>query len=376
MLLRYGASTEGKIEKKAHIYMRGEHGIEPGLVDADAMWVLRRLRREGFHAYVVGGAVRDLIIGRLPNDFDVATDAIPQQIRRLFHSARIVGRRFRIVHVDVGRGKFIEVTTFRSNKVSGANNLFGTMEEDARRRDFTINALYYYPPDGQVFDYVGGFTDIRKRRLKTLIPTEISFAEDPVRMIRAVKYASFTGFPIPLGMAGLIKRLGESILTCSRERVTEEVYKILTSGDAAGVFELSFRMKLFQIMFPTLADYLRDTRKKLGDSPLFGRVKTLDAEKREGRELAREKMFEFLFQDLVRERKDLFRDPEPALQIQHFLRAAAQPLFPSKRDLTVASHSMLREHGFAVGRPDRNAQVQDGASGHAARRSARRRRRR
>lgn len=357
--------------------MRGEHGIEPGLVDADAMWVLRRLRREGFHAYVVGGAVRDLIIGRPPNDFDVATDALPHQIRRLFHSARIVGKRFRIVHVDVGRGKFIEVTTFRSNKVSGANNLFGTMEEDARRRDFTINALYYYPPDGQVFDYVGGFTDIRKRRLKTLIPTEISFVEDPVRMIRAVKYASFTGFPIPLGMAGLIRRLGESILTCSRERVTEEVYKILTSGAAAGVFELFFRMKLFEIIFPALTDHLRDKRKKLTDSPLFGRVKTIDAEKHEGRELPREKMFEFLFQDLVRERQELFRDPEPALQIQHFLREASHPLFPSKRDLAVASHSMLREHGFTGGRPDRKAQAQagDGASGHNARRSARRRRR-
>jgi poly(A) polymerase len=378
LLLRYGASTEGKIEKKAHIYTRGEHGIEPGLVDADAMWVLRRLRKAGFHAYVVGGAVRDLMIGRKPNDFDVATDALPQQIRRLFHSARIVGRRFKIVHVDVGHGKFIEVTTFRSNKVSGSNNLFGTMEEDARRRDFTINALYYYPPDGQVFDYVGGFTDIRKRRLKTLIPAETSFAEDPVRMIRAVKYASFTGFPVPMGMGGLIKRLGESILTCSRERVTEEVYKILVSGNAAGVLELSSRFKLFEVIFPAIAEDLKVTRRRLADSPLYDRVKALDADALEGRELPRERMFEFLFRDLVRGRAKLFHDPDPAMQIQYFIREAAYPLFPSKRDLAVASHALLRENRSAGGGSERKSEAHAGERPplHTAHRTRRRRRRR
>jgi len=232
LLFRYGATENGTIEKKAHIYIQAEHGIDPHLVDPDAMWVVRGLRKEGFHVYIVGGAVRDLIVGRVPNDFDVATDAHPQQIRRVFRSARIIGRRFRLVHVYCGREKFIEVSTFRSRSAVGTadnadsreqNNQFGTIEEDAERRDFTINALYYCPIDRQVIDYVGGFQDIQRRRLRTLVSAETSFAEDPVRMIRAVKYASLLGFPVPLSMAGLIKRMRESLLTCSRERVTEEV---------------------------------------------------------------------------------------------------------------------------------------------------------
>ena len=206
MLFRYGATDNGTIVKKAHIYTQEEHGIDAHLVDTDAMWVLRGLRKEGFSAYIVGGAVRDMIVGRAPNDFDIATDAHPQQIRRIFRSARIIGRRFRIVHVYCGREKYIEVTTFRSRSAVGTsehtahpdqNNFFGTMEEDAERRDFTINALYYNPIDRLVIDYVGGVPDIRGRRLKTLGDAEASFAEDPVRMIRAVKYASLVGFPVP-----------------------------------------------------------------------------------------------------------------------------------------------------------------------------------
>ena len=203
MLFRYGATENGTIEKKAHIYTQEEHAIDPSLLDADAAWVVRRLRKEGYHAYVVGGAVRDLMVGRSPNDFDVATDAHPQQIRRHFRSARIIGRRFRLVHVYCSKEKYIEVTTFRSQRggttvdapFEERNNLFGTMEEDAERRDFTVNALYYCPIDRQVIDYVGGVPDIRNRRLRTLVSAEDSFAEDPVRMIRAVKYASLLGFP-------------------------------------------------------------------------------------------------------------------------------------------------------------------------------------
>jgi poly(A) polymerase len=262
LLFRYGAADNGTIVKKAHIYTQEEHGIDPRQVDADAMWVLRGLRKEGFSAYVVGGAVRDMIVGRTPNDFDIATDAHPQQIRRVFRSARIIGRRFRIVHVYCGREKYIEVTTFRSRGAIGTsehsahpeqNNFFGTMEEDAERRDFTINALYYNPIDKQVIDYVGGVPDIRQRKLKTLGVAEDSFAEDPVRMIRAVKYASLVEFPVPAAMAGLIRKMRESLLACSRERVTEEVYKILTSSAAAGIMDLAHKLRLFEVIFPALA---------------------------------------------------------------------------------------------------------------------------
>ncbi len=352
MLFRYGTAPDGTLQKKAHIYTQEEHGIDPGRVDADAVWVVKRLRREGFHAYIVGGAVRDLLVGRTPNDFDVATDAHPQKIRRIFRSARIIGRRFRIVHVYCGRDKIIEVTTFRSRASVDAGSrdvgpdasiLFGTMEEDAERRDFTINALYYCPIDLQVIDYVGGYADLRQRRLRTLLPAEASFTEDPVRMIRAVKYACFMGFPVPLSMSGLIRRYHEAILTCSRERVTEEVYKILTSAASTAIFDLGFKLRLFETIFPALAQGFREARMRFADSPLAARLRKLDEEAAAGTFLERTAMFGLVFRDLLLSRKDFLDDEDPSFLLQQYLRTASEPLFPSKKDLAEAAQSVLHE---------------------------------
>lgn len=321
------------------------------MVDPDALWVIRRLRGARFHAYIVGGAVRDLLAGRSPKDFDIATDAHPLQIRRLFRSARVIGRRFRLVHVYCSREKYIEVSTFRSRVEpatgmeplqASLNNSFGTMEEDAQRRDFTINALYYCPIDHQLIDYVGAYPDLRHRRLKTLGRAEVSFAEDPVRMIRAVKYASLLDFPFPPSLAGLVRRMRESILGCSRERVTEEVYKILASGGAAEIFELAHRLRLFEIIFPAHAQRLRDSGGRLADSSLGVRLKDLDRDCAAGTPLPRGDMFGFLFSDLALERKDLFDAPDADLQVQRFIRDASAPLFPSKKDLSAAAESVLK----------------------------------
>ncbi len=319
-------------------------------MDADALWVIKRLRSSHFHAYIVGGAVRDLLVGRTPKDFDIATDAHPLQIKRLFRSARVIGRRFRLVHVYCAREKYIEVSTFRS-RVTGAttshaahaeaNNYFGTIEEDAQRRDFTINALYYCPIDHHLIDYVGAFPDLRQRRLRTLMRAEDSFAEDPVRMIRAVKYASLLGFPFPFSLAGLVRRMRESILGCSRERVTEEIFKILTSGSAADIFELAHRLRLFEVIFPAHSKYLKESRTRLDESPLGIRLKELDERTAAGHVLDRSQMFGFLFSDLVRQRKDIFEDPDPDFVVQQFIRTASDPLFPSKKDLAVAAQSIL-----------------------------------
>jgi poly(A) polymerase len=352
LLFRYGASVNGSIEKKAHIYTAAEHGIDPRSVDPDALWVVRRLRGARFHAYIVGGAVRDMLVGRTPKDFDIATDAHPLQIKRLFRSARVIGRRFRLVHVYCSREKYIEVSTFRSRVAPGteietphpdANNAFGTMEEDARRRDFTINALYYCPVDQQLFDYVDAYPDLKHRRLKTLDRAEASFEEDPVRMIRAVKYASLLDFPFPAPLAGLVRRMRESVLSCSRERVTEEVYKILTSGASAAILELSDRLRLFEVMFPSHAASVRDARQHLADSPFGLRLKELDARQAEGSALPRQDMFEFLFHDLALARKDILDSPEPDFGLQQFIRGASAPLFPSKKDLAVAAEKILKE---------------------------------
>jgi poly(A) polymerase len=375
LLLRYGTSRDGTLQKKAHIYTRDEHGIDPQLVDAEALWVIRQLRRAGFHAYLVGGAVRDLLLGRVPNDFDVATDAHPQKIKRVFRSARIIGRRFRIVHVYSTREKFIEVTTFRARTSAEHENTFGTMEEDAVRRDFTFNALYYCPIDQQLIDYVEGYPDTRKRLMRTLIPTEGSFIEDPVRMIRAVKYAVLTGFQIPAPMGALIRRHGQSLLACSRERVTEEVYKILASGAAADILDLAHRLRLFDVLFPSLAAAIRASRKRFAETTFAERLRALDGGTRDGRPLARDSMFGFLFRDLVLEREDLLMEPDPGLLVQRYLREASEPLFPSKKDLAVAVESLLREAGW---QPSPPAAVEQRAAGggHRPGRRGRRRRRR
>jgi poly(A) polymerase len=367
LLLRYGTASDGTLQKKAHIYTREEHGIDPGLVDADALWVIRQLRRDGWLAYVVGGAVRDLLLGRVPNDFDVATDAHPQKIKRIFRSARIVGRRFRIVHVYSSREKFIEVTTFRSRTSAAHENSFGTMEEDAARRDFTFNALYYSPLEQQLIDYVEGYTDIRRRLIRTLIPAEESFTEDPVRMIRAVKYAALTGFEIPGAMANLVKRRAFSVRECSRERLTEEVYKILSSGACAEILDLAWRLRLFEALFPALAAGMGD-RKRFAETSLAGRLRALDGSTRDGKPLARESMFGFLYRDLVLEREDLLMDPDPDLLVQRFIREASEPLFPSKKELALASQALLRDAGWQPPPPD-----PAGADGPHRRRRRRRR---
>jgi poly(A) polymerase len=362
LLVRYKATESGAIEKKAHIYTQEEHGIDPRLVDEDAQWVVRRLRKEGHRAYIVGGAVRDLLVGRTPHDFDVATSAHPQQVKRMFRSARVIGRRFRLVHVYCGQEKFIEVSTFRSRSSMGTadhldhpdiNNFFGTMEEDAQRRDFTMNALYYCPIDRQLIDYVDGLTDIRHKRLRTLVRAETSFTEDPVRMLRAVKYASLVGFPVPLSLAALIRRMRESILSCSRERITEEVYKILASGASLRILELSHRLRLFEVIFPALARALREQRGRFAESRLGVRLASLDEGAAAGRILDRNDMFMFLFRDLVLEQADLREDPEPEPLIQQYIRAASAPLFPSKKDLAIAAAELLEEvrphHGRRAG---------------------------
>jgi len=350
LLFRYGASGSGNIEKKAHIYTREEHGIDLRLVDPDAVWIIRRLRGARFHAYIVGGAVRDLIAGRVPKDFDVATDAHPMQIRRLFRSARVIGRRFRLVHVYCSREKYIEVSTFRSRVAPAtagelgnpdANNFFGTIEEDAQRRDFTINALYYCPVDEQLLDYVDALPDLRQRRLRTLDRADASFAEDPVRMIRAVKYAALLDFPFPLPLGMLVRRMRESILSCSRERVTEEVHKILASGSSFAVLELANKLRLFEVIFPAHAEQLRSRRLRLPDSPLGERLRALDQATSEGTPLPRGEMFGFLFLDLALENKDLLQGPEPELALQQFIRTASAPLFPSKKDLAQAVELVL-----------------------------------
>jgi hypothetical protein len=213
------------------------------LIDPDADKVVRRLARHGFQAYLVGGCVRDLLLARTPKDFDVATNATPKEIRQLFRNCRIIGRRFRLAHIFFGP-KIIETSTFRANPREGdeveegdeilirRDNVFGTDTEDARRRDFTINGLFYDLEAERVIDHVGGLEDLERRVVRTIGDPDIRFREDPVRMLRAVKFAARLGFEIEHSTLAALVHHRSEIAKCPQPRVLEELYRLLRGGAA------------------------------------------------------------------------------------------------------------------------------------------------
>lgn len=249
MLVRYQEGPDGKPVKKAVVYTRSEHGIDSASVDRDAVRIVERLQGAGFSAYIVGGAVRDLLVGREPKDYDIVTDAEPPRIKKLFYRSRVIGKRFRLVHVYVGE-RIFEVSTFRSIANGTVGNTYGTIDEDAKRRDFTMNALYFDPVESKLVDYVGGLRDIRAGHLRAVIPLSTIFSEDPVRMIRALKYAATTGFSIPFLTRLAIKRNAPLLAGASVSRLGEEAAKILYSGKAGPILESLDRYGLIAAILP------------------------------------------------------------------------------------------------------------------------------
>jgi poly(A) polymerase len=233
-------SRAPRLRKTPRRIPQSEHGIDPKLVSRSAIRTCEVLQAAGHHAYVVGGAVRDLLLGVVPKDFDVATDATPEQIKARFRRAIIIGRRFRLVHVMFG-AETIEVSTFRAYAPTAerdtdehgrvlADNVFGQQYEDAVRRDFTINALYYDPGTGEVLDYTDGVRDVRRRRLRIIGDPETRYREDPVRMLRAVRFAAKLGFEIDAATRAPIARLASLIENVPAARLFDEMLKLLTSG--------------------------------------------------------------------------------------------------------------------------------------------------
>ncbi len=218
-----------------------QHGIDPRLISNNAIRVVRVLQNAGYDAFIVGGAVRDLLLGLKPKDFDVATNATPEQVKRLFKRAFLIGRRFQIVHVLLGQD-LIEVTTFRGSSTKPAlkdeagrllrDNYFGTQQEDAARRDFTINAMYYNPSSQLLLDYHGGMDDLRQKTLRIIGNPEQRYREDPVRMLRIVRFAAKLGFSIDGKTGEPIASLATLINNVPSARLFDEMLKLLMSGHA------------------------------------------------------------------------------------------------------------------------------------------------
>ena len=248
---------------------REEHGISRKQMSHNALRVLYRLREAGFAGYLVGGAVRDLLVGGAPKDFDVATDATPEQVKSLFRNCRLIGRRFRLAHVVFGR-EIIEVATFRANGGDDAegdrkvhedgrllrDNIYGSIEDDAVRRDFTANALYYAIEDFSVRDYVGGYEDVQARVLRLIGDPDARYREDPVRMLRAARLAAKLGFTIEPATAEPIPRLAPLLADAAPARLFEETLKLFLSGHAVASFELLEANGLLPQLFPETAQAL------------------------------------------------------------------------------------------------------------------------
>src|SRR5580698_6983953 len=237
--------------------------LDPVRIDSDADRVVRKLTRAGYKAYLVGGCVRDLLVGRTPKDFDVATSATPNEIKATFRNSRIIGRRFRLAHVFFG-AKIIETATFRANPrdeddadlLIRRDNVFGTEAEDARRRDFTINGLFYDVEREEVIDHVGGLADLTARLVRTIGDPDIRFQEDPVRMLRAIKFATRLDFGFePATWRALLRRRSE-ISKCSPPRLLEEVHRLLRGGAARRSFELLVETGVLAVLSPYLAGLL------------------------------------------------------------------------------------------------------------------------
>ena len=252
------------------IVSRDEHPVSRSGISDNALKVLYRLKKANFDAFLVGGCVRDALLDLHPKDFDVATNATPEQVKSLFHNARIIGRRFRIVHVRYGR-EIIEVTTFRAppeestarshasqteNGLLVRDNVYGTIEEDALRRDFTINALYYNIRDFAIYDYANGIQDISQRCIRMIGDPETRYREDPVRMLRAIRFAAKLDFNIAPETASPIRPMAELLRQIPAARLFEEVLKLFLSGQAAATFLLLKEYQLLQQLFPYTSEQL------------------------------------------------------------------------------------------------------------------------
>lgn len=250
-----------------NIIPRDQHCISRKHISEPAKKVLHRLNQAGFEAYLVGGGVRDLLLEGEPKDFDIATNATPEEVHNLFRNSRLIGRRFKIVHVLFGR-EVIEVTTFRGGNGEGdddqdqrarqtnehgllvRDNVYGTMEEDALRRDFTINALYYCIQDFTVLDYARGLQDLEARQLRLIGDPETRYREDPVRMLRAVRFAAKLGFTIEPKTATPIRSLASLLDHVPPARLFEEVLKLFSAGNGEATYAHLMEYGLFEALFP------------------------------------------------------------------------------------------------------------------------------
>ncbi|WP_082870373.1 polynucleotide adenylyltransferase PcnB, partial [Oleiphilus sp. HI0123] len=253
------------------IIPRDQHPVSRSQISPSALKVMHRLHNSGYEAYLVGGGVRDILLGQNPKDFDIATNAHPEEVHALFKNSRLIGRRFKLVHILFGR-EIIEVATFRGSvnqqdeKQSEhgmllRDNEYGSIDEDAVRRDFTINALYYSPKDFCIYDYVDSLDDIKQGLINIIGDPETRYREDPVRMIRALRFAAKLDFDIEEETSGAIREHGQLLSNVAAARLFDEILKLFLSGYGLKIFHLLVDYGLFKPLFPAIAHTLENSDK-------------------------------------------------------------------------------------------------------------------
>ncbi|MCA9791825.1 MAG: polynucleotide adenylyltransferase PcnB [Candidatus Eremiobacteraeota bacterium] len=329
----------------ARVIARDKHPISRKDIDPCALKVLYRLYRSGHTAYLVGGGVRDLFLGRIPKDFDVVTSARPSQVKKLFRNCRLIGRRFRLAHVHFSAGRLVEVATFRSDPggmdesddlLVREDNTFGTPEEDALRRDFTINGLFYDVADFSVIDYVGGVEDVQRGIVRTIRDPWTRFQEDPIRLLRAIKFAARLGFRIEAKTWDALCESREAITKCAPPRVFEDFARLLEEGSACRSLELLEESGLLGLMEPHLDRYLVEAgRGKMVEDHdgelLFRLLEAADEIRAEGRQLSRAVLFAAWIMPLVLE-EGLLSGSNPDAIVRKAAHRVLQPIGVSRRD--------------------------------------------
>ncbi len=242
------------------VYSIQDHSLSPEKIDRHAYYVIQKLRTAGYEAFLVGGSVRDLLLKQKPKDFDISTSAKPEEIKALFRNSILIGKRFRLAHIRFGK-KILEVSTFRSGDVETSalivrDNDWGNAEEDVLRRDFTINGLFYDPENQTIIDYVGGYPDIQKKLLRTIGQPEIRFRQDPVRMIRLLKFHARFNLGIDASTQQALSTCKEDITKSSQARILEELLRMLESGASEPFFRHLLDFGLLHLLMPSLADFI------------------------------------------------------------------------------------------------------------------------
>ncbi|HPE61747.1 MAG TPA: polynucleotide adenylyltransferase PcnB [Thiolinea sp.] len=312
-----------------------EHNIDPDSIDPRSRDIIKRLQKAGYQAYLVGGCVRDLLLGHQPKDFDIATSAHPEQVRKLFSSCRLIGRRFRLAHIYYGRD-YIEVATFRAPHDTGQqgsvdaqgriihDNVYGTLEEDVWRRDFTINALFYDPISGDVLDYVDGLADLRARRLRLIGDPQVRYREDPVRMIRALRFAAKLDCTLDGATGHLIRPMANLLDAVAPARLFDELLKLLHGGYGFRSLQLLEEYGVLGFLLP-----LTDESLELDQSGCFRRLletalQNTDQRISEGKSVMPPFLFAVLLWEQVRVLADEIMEEEGCPEVQALNLAAGE----------------------------------------------------